>query len=171
MQARRSGILLPHDLLDGQDAYVSILSPKTRRVVRHQQAKVGQREVVCYLDALYRNAPPDQLLFGMSARAFRTWWDLVFCLVGFDASTLAGGFTPTCLRGSGDTALYRAGVDLRSIAWLGRWTWHGWADGHGSTCSSATSKKSPRRRQCCRFQKVAARGFRPWRLQRRRYCE
>lgn len=118
MQARRSGLVLPRDLLDSQDAYVSI---STRRVFRRQHTKMGQRDVVCYLDALCGNAPPDQLLFGMSTCAFRMRWDLVFRRLGFDASTLAGGLTPACLRGSGATALYRAGVDLRSIAWLGRW--------------------------------------------------
>lgn len=121
-QATQRCLFLPRDLLDGQHAYVSILTPKTRRVFRRQHARVSQEEVVHYLDVLCAQSAPDQPLFALSARCFRSRWDALFLRLGFDDGSFANGLTPACLRGSGATALYRAGADLRAIQWLGRWS-------------------------------------------------
>ena len=62
----------------------------------------------------------DVLLDGKAA-TFRRRWDAVFAALNFETDILARRLTPSCLRGSGATALYRATSDVKLVQWRGRW--------------------------------------------------
>ena len=122
LAATRGSLLLPRDLLDDDGAaYWGVLAPKTRRKYKRQHVKIDQAALVDLLDAMFGAAAPDTPLCGLSAVQFRRRWDAVFAALNFETDILARRLTPSCLRGSGATALYRATGDVKLVQWRGRW--------------------------------------------------
>ena len=120
--ATRAELLLPSDLLEGTQAFLSVLAPKTRRTYRRQHVAIDEILVIDVLEALWASARPTTRLFPLSSAAFRKRWDAVVGRLGIAKDVRGKSVTPACLRGSGATALYRRTSDLRLVQWRGRWS-------------------------------------------------
>ena len=120
--ATREDLVLPADLLSNLSlAFLRIRDPKTRRYMTRQHLRISDSHSVEFLQALFKDRPMSEKIFGLGSSAFRLRWDRLFSALGIPVRESERGLTPGSLRGSGATFLYFSTENLPLIAWRGRW--------------------------------------------------
>ena len=124
LQATRSSLVLPEDMLNSQHyILVSIREPKTRnRGPRHQAAKIEAQDLVMIIIMAFRGLRGDQRLWPMSPQTLRKRLDTVLHRVG--AAPGPRGARPIDLgsfRAGGATFLLQRTEDSELVRRRGRW--------------------------------------------------
>jgi len=124
----RGSLLLPEDLFAPEWLYepfglLDVGEPKTRYTgPKRQHARFGDKFILRFLHKMFGHLSPTELLYPWGSRAFRSRWNFIFNnILGVSIRQDDGGVTPGCLRGSGATHAYLAGLPVADIAWRGRW--------------------------------------------------
>jgi hypothetical protein len=122
LSATRRDLILPSDRLElSGDAFLRIAEAKTKRFMRHQHARISDREVVRFFELAFGPLGRDEPLAPYGAGPFRSRWNAVLLQLGVPSHVAASGPTPGSLRGSGATEFYLQTEDVPRIAWRGRW--------------------------------------------------
>ena len=123
LTAARKHLMLPRDTADGlHRAFLRIMQPKSRwKAAKQQLARCDEWWVIKLLDLLYGLAPGSQILWPMSAAAFRGRWNRLCGALDVPHVESESGVTPGGLRGGGATALYEETEDLPLVRRRGRW--------------------------------------------------
>ena len=119
LQARRSDVLLPRDLLSEEKViFVQVRSPKSRR--RGPTVQYVTIDAPCCFDFLcsvWEKLQADEFLYNGSAGAFRTRWDAALARIGIPK---CHRLTPGSIRAGGAVAAHRRGKQISELLWAMR---------------------------------------------------
>ena len=76
--------------------------------------KLSEPAVVKFLEAVWRDLPPEELLYPSSPGVYRRRWDRILKILGVP---LTLGLTPASLRAGGAVAAFRKGVAVNDLLW------------------------------------------------------
>ena len=99
-----------------------IRNPKTARFARRQHCKIDDVVSLKYIEKVFGNLEPSELLFAGGIHAYRRRWNAVLSRLKIPCGMKQRGATPSVLRGSGATFMYLQCEDLCRIQWRGRWS-------------------------------------------------
>ena len=117
LRCRRSGLLLPRDVLDDESdaAFVLLARSKTsyrsKAVVQH--LKIDDRYVITLLDKVYCGYDGATPLYHGSPSVYRHRWNKLMMILNCNGLAV----TPGGLRGGGAVSAYREGKSLQEIMW------------------------------------------------------
>ena len=123
--AKRRDLILPTDAAPGTSFLLIVIQqPKTRgRAARHQAARVDQEDIIRFISAVYKDAPPDFPLWPMSAATLRKRFASLLHALGLP-STKGGHARPFdlgSLRPGGATFLLHQTENPEYVLRRGRW--------------------------------------------------
>ena len=139
LQARRHDLVLPSDRLDPNSsvAYLRVGQAKARRRGRNvvQHLTVDHFYAVQFLEKVFRDLGPDDLLYGSSQSAFRRRWDAVLSALRVPKSL---SVTPGGLRGGGCIHAFHSGLELPKLMWRMRLKHQGTLESYLQECVAST---------------------------------